>query len=573
MTPAFRIVLLVSAVLKIGLALLVGETAPRYDETEYVEFGREIYEEGAEPRLWRAPMEQWIVAGGMALTGGKLVGGRLIGAVLSVLTVWLVYRAARRVAGERAAFWAATLLAFYPSHVAFSHWFWSETVYMFFTALALERLLAADAGGGPADDGARAAGAGSGWVGGQAIAAAAVAGAACGGAALSRSLGLVMLALAAAWLTLGRGRRGFALAVVAVVAAAVVVAPYSFRASQRAETLVLTDVNGPFNFWSGNNRYIPDDVGMIWALGLPLENGLAPRFLAYYPDDEFRREVPLRLGEAGVTDAQGPDGAAWYRREAWESISEEPLGVLRRAPKKLAALWGPDMFLPRYLLRDWYGELSPWLAGGVTILTWLAAAIALIAGAAAMAALRPSRFRTLAWAWTAAYVVLHAVAYGHTRMHQPLIPLLLISLFAFFLDRDDPPDRARLLRRGAPPAALAVAAWVAVWPLLGGLYVYPGPRHAAMARFLAIGHDLPLPGAQRQVWSLATVEASLDRNEEAVALLDQSRHGDLAWSWLLRALMTTDRDEARRCVDRALEREPYLEPAEILKRQLEASAR
>lgn len=554
MTAAFRTVLIVSALLKVGLALLVGETAPRYDETEYVEFGRAIYADGAEPRLWRAPMEQWIVAGGLALTGGKLVGGRLIGALLSVLTTWLIYRAARRAAGERAAFRAAALLAFYPSHVAFSHWFWSETAYMFFAALALERLLAADAAGGSRRS--------------AVLAAAAIAGAALGGAALSRSLGLAMLAVAAAWLALGRGRRGMTLAAVAVLGAAVVVAPYSFRATQRAGTLVLTDVNGPFNFWSGNNRYVPPDVGAIWSVGLPLENGLDARFLAYYPDDAFRREVPLRLAEAGVTDAQGPDGAAWYRREAWEAIREDPLGVLRRAPKKLAALWAPDMFLPRHLLRDWYGELPPGLAGGLTVLTWLAAAVALIGGAAAMAALRPSRFRALAWGWTGAYLVLHAVAYGHTRMHQPLIPLLLMSLFAFFLDRDDAPDRARLLRRGGPAAALAIAGWISVWPLLGGLYVYPGPRHAGMARLLAAGHELPLAGTQRQLWSLATVEASLGRNEEAMRLLDGSRHGDLAWSWMLRALMTDRAEESRRFVGRALEREPYLEAAEVLQRRL-----
>jgi hypothetical protein len=158
-------------------------------------------------------------------------------------------------------------------------------------------------------------------------------------------------------------------------------------------------------------------------------------------------------------------------------------------------------------------------------------------------------------------------------MHQPLIPLLLLSLGVLLLDRHDPADRARLLRRGAPAAALAIAAWVYSWPLLGGLYVYPGPRHAAMARVLAAGHELPLPGSHRQVWMLATVEASLGRNEEASRLLERSRHGDLAWSWLLRALTAPDPDEARGCVEEALEREPYLEAAEVLKRRLEASAR
>jgi hypothetical protein len=552
LSPAVRVVLLLSLVLKVGLAVALADLEPRYDETEYAEFGRAIREDGAEPRLWRAPLYQWFVAGGAALAGGRLVGVRVLQALLSVLASWLVYRIGRRLHGERAGLWAAALLAFYPSQVAFSHLLWSETVYGFFVVLALDRLLAADAGGR--------------WP------QAAAAGVALGLAALTRSLGLVLLASSLAWLALGRGRRGLRQAAVTAALAAVVVAPWSLHASARAGRPVLTDLNGAFNFWSGNNEYIPPDVQGIWALGLPLENGLDPRFLAYYPDDAFRREVPVRMARAGVTDAQGPDGAAWYRREAIRTLREDPGGLLRRLPRKLAAFWAPDFFLPRHLLRDWYGPVSPAAAATIVAVTWLAAAVPLVLGPAALLALRRSRFRALALIWGGAYLLVHGIAYGHTRMHQPLVPLLLLAVAAFFLDRHDPPDVRRLVRRGVPAVALVLAGWVSVWPLLGGLYVHPGPRHVGMARFLALGKDLPLPGSARQAWMLAGVEATRGDDAGASRRLAAGRHADRAWTYYLRALMAPTKEEAEDLAARALERDPRLEAAQVLLRNLRAIA-
>jgi len=548
LSAAFRWVLLASALLKLALAIHFGELAPRYDETEYVEFGRAIYAEGAEPRLWRAPLYQWFIAGGMALGNGRLVGVRILQVLLSVGTTWLVYRIGRGLRGERVGFAAGTLVAFYPSQVAFSHLFWSETVYGFFAVLAFHRLLATEGRGG-----AKAA------VG---------AGVALGLASLTRSAGLVLLAASLAWLVLGRGRRGLVLGAVTLATVAAVLAPWSIGASLRAGEPVPVDVNSGFNVWSGNNEYIPSDVQGLWALGLPLENGLDDRFLLYFPDDEWRREVPVRMARAGVTDAQGPDGARWYRTQAMREVRRDPLGVLRRLPKKLAAFWAPDFFLPRHLLRDWYGPTSPALAALLVLLTWAAAAVALVAGPAALAALHPGRFRALAAWWVGTYLLVHGLAYGHSRLHQPLVPVLLLCVCALLFDPDVAPSRRRLLRLGLPVAALVVAAWVSVFPILGGLYVNPGPRHAAMARALATGRELPLPGTKRQLWMLARVEASLGRNEEASRMLERSRHAEEPWSFILRALMTPDRDEAERLLGEALVRQPGLDSAQDLMRRL-----
>jgi hypothetical protein len=391
------------------------------------------------------------------------------------------------------------------------------------------------------------------------------AGIALGLAALARSLGVVLLAASLAWLVLGRGRRGWQTAAIVGVVAACVIAPWSWRASERADTFVPVDVNGGFNFWSGNNEYIPSDVQGLWAVGLPLENGLDQRFLRYYPDDQFRRDVPVRMAADGVRDTQGPDGAAWYLSEAKREVARRPLGVLQRLPRKLATLWAPDFFLPRHLLRDWYGPTSPAAAAVLVFLTWAAAALALIGGPAALAALRRDRFRSLALAWVGVYLLLHGVVYGHTRMHQPLIPVLLLSVAALLFDPNDRPDLRRLLRRGAPIAALVLAAWIWIHPLVGGLYVSPGPRHAGMARVLAVGREWPLPGTERLLWMLAGVEASRGDNVRASRMLAESRHSELPWTLLLRALTAATPEESRTMVERALEKDPDLEAAQELR--------
>ncbi|NNE44181.1 MAG: phospholipid carrier-dependent glycosyltransferase, partial [Gemmatimonadetes bacterium] len=486
-------------------------------------------------------------------------------ALLSVLTTFLVYRIGRRIRGERVGFWAASLLAFYPSHVAFAHYLWSETLYTFFAVLAFHRLLAAD------DEG-------SGW--GAAIGA----GVALGFASLARSLGLVLLGVSLVWLVtggrsvagggvagwralLGTARSRRTAAIVAVTAAAIVT-PWSMRASSIAGSFVAVDVNGGFNFWSGNNEYIPYDTQGIWSVGLPLENGLDERFLRYYPDDEFRRIVPRRMAEAGLESAQGAEASAWYLAEARRELARDPMGLLRRAPKKLAALWAPDFFLPRHLLRDWYGPTSPGLAALLVLLTWAAAAVALIGGPMAIVSLRRDRFRSLVLVWLGAYAVLHGLAYGHTRMHQPLVPMLLLAGAAFWRDPECRPDWRRYLRRGTPVAALVLAGWVAIYPLLGGLYVHPGPRHAGMARVLAAGREFPLPGTERQLWMLAGVEASLGNVEQATRMLAESRHADRPWTHVMRALTATTAADAEASLDRALELRPGLEAAVELKSRI-----
>ncbi len=544
-SPAFRNVLIFSGLLKVVLAIVFGDLPPRYDEVEFLSFGRAVLEEGAAPRLWRAPGYQWFVAAGLFLGGGSAVGVRLLQVALSIAASWITYRTGRRLGGERVGLAAGAFVACYPAQISFSHMLWSETLYGFLAIAAFDRSLAAEDRGC-----ARTAG---------------LAGVLFGATALTRSLGIALLgATVLAW---GIGRRP-RLALAALVGAAVVIVPWAIDASDRAGRLVIVDTNSGFNVWSGNNEYIPSDLPGLWSLGLGPENGIDVRFLEFRPGDFWRREVPVRMDRADIIEPEGPDGDLWYRSEGLTTIREDPVGALARIPRKLAALWAPDFFLPRHLLRDWYGETPPAVAAGLTLLGWVMCTVPLLLGPVALAALRPSRFRRLITLWILAYAAAHALAYGHARMHQPLVPLLVLAAAAFLFDRAARGDRRRLLRQGIPAAAVAIGLWIHGSAVVGGLYLAPGPRHVAFARGLAVGRYLPLAGAERLTWMLAEAEASAGNDGVAERVLLEGPHAGHPWSQFLAALVTEDHGEAVRRLERALAIDPAHGPAHVVMTRL-----
>jgi tetratricopeptide (TPR) repeat protein len=241
-----------------------------------------------------------------------------------------------------------------------------------------------------------------------------------------------------------------------------------------------------------------------------------------------------------------------------EEIRRDPSAALARVPRKLAALWAPDFFLARQLLRDGYGPTPPSLAALWVGLTWAWAAVALLAGPAALAALARQRFRSLALLWVGAYLAVHAVFFGASRMHFPLVPLLALAVAGFLWDPTRPPRPGRGLRRGGVWAALAGFAWFLGSAAVAGLYVSPGPRHLGMARVLGSARHLPVPAARRAAWMLAEVEASNGHAERADAILAEPRFAGDPWSLYLRGIIQRDPELAQRWFDRALEIDPDL---------------
>jgi 4-amino-4-deoxy-L-arabinose transferase-like glycosyltransferase len=542
------IVLLLSGALKLLLAIAFADLPPRYDEVEFLEFGRRIAD-GAAPALWRAPGYQSFVAGGLVLGGGHVAGVRILQVLLSVATTFVLYRIARRVSSERVAFAAATFTAFYPSLVAFSHLLWAETLFTFLVLLAFDRLLRA------ADDGR----------GSDAI----VAGVLLGAAALVRSAGVALLLATAGWALFVPGRRVRTVRV--LLAALVVIAPWSIHASLGAGRFVLIDTNPGWNLWSGNNEYVANDLQGIWGTGLRLDNGLdeawgpalaakgmPPALAGARQDGEWRGDVSARLAADGITDRSSPEADAWYRARALAEMRRDPLGVLRRAPLKLAGLWSPDFFLPRHVLRDWYGRTPGPVAAAIVLLTWLAALVPLVAGPFGLAAARSSAWRTLTLSWLAVLLVVHGLLFGVSRMHQPLVPLLVLAAAAWFLGERGAADAgadAAGRRRGIAAAVVAVLLMALSLPAVAGVYLAPSPRHAGIARALGAVRYLPLPGARHAAYMLAEVEAANGHPARAMRVLADLPDDD-AEAAVLRAMAAESPANTRMWTARAAELRP-----------------
>lgn len=547
MSPTFRVVLLASALLKLLLALEFARLAPRYDEVDFLAFGERTAAVGRTD-LFRAPGYQVFVALGLTLGGGP-IGVRLLQVLVSVATSLVVYRSLRRLAGERAALAGGAFVAFYPSHVAFSHLLWAETLFLLPVVGAFDRLLAADSRGSW-----RTAG---------------LAGVLLGVASLVRSVGVVLLAASCVWLLWPRRRQ---LAPVAALAggAALVILPWSIHASSRAGRPMLIDGNAGYNLFSGNNRWIPPGLQGTWSLGLGLGNGVeetraaqlrrkgaSPELAWIAPEAGWRIEVEREMRAAGIADPESFAAADWFRDHALREIVRDPIGALARIPLKLSCWWAPDFFLPRHLLRDWYGPLPRPIGAGVAALAMLASAVPLLLGPAALAALPRSRFRSLALAWLASAALIHALTFAVSRMHQPFVPLLAMAVCLAWLDPGGASPPRRLVRRGLPVLGLALATWILSAPAVFGLYLSPGPRYAALARVLGVLGETSLPAARHATWMRARVVAAAGDEREAERLLARSRHAELPWTLFERALVA-EPGEMRPLLERAFDAGPIV---------------
>jgi len=179
--PVLPWILAAALALRLIVLWLVGPTPLAGDELDYFWRGAERVQ-GIEPADlgFRPPMMELFLAALFWVTGPSILAARLATVVLSVVLLIPLYDVARRLGGVRVARLAAAIAAAYPNYIAFSHYLWSETVYLFLVLWALSLL------GSHVDRPAL-------WKPG-------VAGVALGLSALTRVVGLAFPVLAAGWL-------------------------------------------------------------------------------------------------------------------------------------------------------------------------------------------------------------------------------------------------------------------------------------------------------------------------------------------------------------------------------------
>jgi len=466
--PVLWLILLLTAALKLLLALAVDAHAPVLDERAYLEIAERLAAEGRFTGTFRPPLYPAFMAFFLAVGWGTL-GIRLAQVVLSTASVVLVYVIGARAFGRRAGLIAAALFAFDPVLVAFSHRLWSETLFIFLLLATIERLLAAVRGRRLAP-----------WI---------AAGLLLGLAGLTRPMILTfapwLLPWAAlqAWRQARAGRtaagdvpprawsstaRGF---VALTVACVMVVVPWTLRNYRESGGFILVDTNGAFNLLVASQpeaAFVDKDD--LWDERFGRVDGR--RYETYVLEEPARAQA---LATAAARDNIRAAPGRFLRKSLWEATH----------------LWTLDSFLLRHLRNGWYGELP---RGTIPLATLLAAGFAAALTLAAFLGLATTPagpLRGLTLLLLLHSTLLFGLTYSLSRYALPLhAVLVLFAGVALSRPRD---TRARLRRAvlgrlRAATLLFALAglgvAWVRDLPLLADMVLDDGASHRFRMRRL-----------------------------------------------------------------------------------------
>jgi|DewCreStandDraft_2_1066082.scaffolds.fasta_scaffold00179_70 4-amino-4-deoxy-L-arabinose transferase-like glycosyltransferase len=387
------LVVLAGLLVRVGIALALGDAPPRDDALDYELLARNLAAghgfslHPPEPSVFRPPLQPAFVALVYLLAGPYLLAARLAQATLSAVVIPLTYALARTFAPRRGALLAATLVAFSPALAAHASLLQTETLFSVLTAAAVLAMLR---GYVAACQGA-----------GAAAARAAFAGALLGLANLARPTLLALpLLLPPIWALLDpRHRRGAALGCVSALAALLVIAPWTVRNYAVSRALVPVALN---------------------RLGMTLWAGTYVPWRNQWKSDADR---PVYLQQVDVDTVEGD---RLMLGEALANIRRWPAAYLAQWPLRVFTLVRPDTsYWP-------FGELAgTGLWWKLPLKAGLHVAHLLTLGLGALGAIRLWRAgdlarRTAGWLMVVLgqYLLLNSLPHTEPRFLVPMLPLI-----------------------------------------------------------------------------------------------------------------------------------------------------
>lgn len=435
-----------SALLKLALLWPAAGSPLDSDELRYLEAARTIPTLGvpvySNPRWDEAhasPVMPYSMAACYVLFGEQSfqTAARIAQIVLNSLTVMFVFAAALRAFDRRVALLTAGFTAFYPTLVAYTHYFYTETVYIFFLTALVAVLLRP----------------------GQRIGLrrALFAGVIGGLTALTRSAFLTHAPLVALWMYFCAGgpRMRRASAVAAFVAGMIVViAPWTFTNWARYDRFLLIDTNAGNVVWKNLNAVRPEnaDLGLstIRKSQVRLDGGGVP--------------IRPRVEADNIVDRNNAE-----LRAAVRFVFAHPVLYLKNCVIRAAEMVNPTSFLVRRIrVPTRYVGLPPWLAELIVCATVASTLFVLACGVIGIASRVPTAQQTLMILLIVANATICILVISSSRYRLPMMPLLIPFAIDGALGL-----RSRLRLRAhrrtwlvaGPPIAAMVVAWVLYLPL------------------------------------------------------------------------------------------------------------
>ncbi len=362
------------------------------------------------PGAYQAPGFSAFMALVMGVFGRDQLWVKLAQVFLGAASVWLVYRLGRAFVEHRAALVGAWFFALDPTLVAFTHYLFNETLFLFLLLAGLCVLVRRREPGG--------------WV------AAACVGAIFAAASYVKSSALYLLPLLGAWYVLwcrAQWKRALSFVLVASLAWSACIAPWAIRNTQVHGGFVLMDSSGPYNLWRGNQpaAYARRRFGSDWNVRFPEPFSAwtnAP--VAEVGGSQIVRVVRDQLGVEKPTDLQMMEGS---QRAAVEFALEDLQWTAERAWYKLVDLWNPTSFVMRHLFKRGYGEISRGLELAISWTCVLSYVAVLVLALPAMYARARTPLVALTLLLIYYYSAIHMVTFGLTRFRLPIMPFLMLS--------------------------------------------------------------------------------------------------------------------------------------------------
>ncbi len=332
-----------------------------YDDDEYFQLGvlfarGEFFQDPYPLRYTRAPGFPLFLAPIFAAFGTSIEIALVFQIGISVLTVALMYVAARRAFGENAGVWAAGLLAVAPFYASTAgSWVLSETLFVFCVLLFLYVLTR--------------------WMQPLSYAQALGAGFILGYAALVRPMALYFLPLVALeFLYTQRARWKWAVARVALLTfgALVLILPYTARNAVTFQRWLLIDSTGGWNLWRDHRARNDDFENALAVISNPADRD------RYAMQRGIQNILADPLDQLGIQGAQNFAGNFHLELDAYARGAGFLTDVNVDAPT-LPLVAVNDIFFLGVVVLGMAGIFLTWRAAPKLFLAWLVYTLLLLA--------------------------------------------------------------------------------------------------------------------------------------------------------------------------------------------------
>lgn len=336
------------------------------------------------------PLHAIILSAGLFLFGEEPGAARIVVTLFSAMTTPLVYFLILKLATRRSALFAALIHIIYPSFIAYSHYLWSETTFIFLLLMAVYFTISICEERTSRKNMLRAA----------------LAGLFLGLSGLARVAASPFLLMVPLWLALTIKRRKHRILLPGVIIASWIITllPWELTLAYRENRFVPISTRGGYNLYLGNNPWVPDGFGSSW-------NHVS----------KMRLVEPIR--EYAEINKVDMDTAA--RSLAFKYIKQDLTGFVIRCIYRLQMLWTSDYFIVRHILNTVY----PPMHHSMVALLWsvVLASYMIFIGLASWGlwASPPLHKRGLMLALVLSGMIPSILTFGISRLHMPLLALLL----------------------------------------------------------------------------------------------------------------------------------------------------